>query len=120
VYEQRYRKYNEHNDIIISHISPINDRLVETAVGWIMLAKGEQSAYVALTTALSTIVEDSLQRVDGNDTVNILNWGLQEKFLDAEKARMSDYGPIIPMMFKSLENTEHYREVAGLLYKKAS
>ena len=119
VYEQRYRRYNQDNDIIISHISPIDEKLVGKAIERIQAATGEADSGHALVEGLSEIVRDSLDRVNKSDTVNILNWGLQQKFLDIEKTKMSDYGQIIPMMFESLESSGHYKMVEGLLYQKA-
>ncbi len=119
VYEQRYRTYNEDNDIIISHIAPINSKLVHIALEKISAATNDDEAQNALFGGLEAIVRDSLTRVDKQDTVNILNWGLQQKFLEAENAKISDYGAIIRMMFESLEDSEHYRQVESLLYQKA-
>ncbi|MGC3946093.1 MAG: polysaccharide biosynthesis protein [Chryseolinea sp.] len=118
VFEQRYRKYNQANDIIISHIAPVDDEVIFRSLNPILNATGDKDSFHALKSALRAIVEDSLQRVDKEDTVNILNWGLQQKYLDAEKAKMSDYGPIIPMMFKSLEHSEYYKHVESLLLQK--
>jgi nucleoside-diphosphate-sugar epimerase len=118
VYEQRYRKYNQANDIIISHIAPVNDEIIAKSLDPIVNATGDQESLIAMKTALRAIVEDTLQRVDKEDTVNILNWGLQQKYLNAEKAKVSDYGPIIPMMFKSLEHSEYYKHVECLLLQK--
>lgn len=120
VYEQRYRKYNEANDIIISHIAPVNDDVIAAAIAPVMRAVCEQESLSAMKAGLRAIVEDSLQRVNKEDTVNILNWGLQRKFLEAEKSKPSDYGPIIGMLFKSLEDSEHYKYVEGLLLQQAS
>ena len=118
VYEQRYRKYNEANDIIISHIAPVSDDVIAASIEPIIQASGDKDSFAALKSALRAIVEDSLHRVNKDDTVNILNWGLQQKCLDAEKSKISDYGPVIQMMFKSLEKSEHYKEVEGLLLQK--
>jgi len=96
----------------------VNDDIIAASIAPIIQATGEGDSFAALKAALRCVVEDSLQRVDKEDTVNILNWGLQRKYLDAEKTKTSDYGPIIPMMFKSLEKSEHYREVEGLLLQK--
>jgi len=118
VYEQRFRKYNEANDIIISHIAPVSDDIIEASLAPVLESTNDRDSFCAMKSALRSIVEDSLRRVHKEDTVNILNWGLQQKYLDAEKAKMSDYGPIIPMMFKSLEKSEHYKDVEGLLLQK--
>jgi len=119
VYEQRYRRYNHDNDIIISHISPIDARIVENVVAKIGRATGEDGNKVTLIEGLKEIVKDSFTKVDKQDTVNILNWGLQQKYLEIEKAKPSDYGPVIPMMFESLEGSDYYRRVENLLvYQK--
>ncbi|HTE34765.1 MAG TPA: polysaccharide biosynthesis protein [Chryseolinea sp.] len=119
VYEQAYRRYNQDNDIIISHISPVSEMLVIKALQNIAATNGEEDSKKALLTGLKEIVRDSLNKVDKQDTVNILNWGLQQKFLEIENAKMADYGPIIPMMFESLEDSVHFRSVDNLLYQKA-
>jgi nucleoside-diphosphate-sugar epimerase len=120
VYEQRYRRYNHDNDIIISHTSPIDAKIVENVVAKIKRATGEDGNKVTLIEGLKEIVKDSFTKVDKQDTVNILNWGLQQKFLEIEKAKPSDYGPVIPMMFESLEGSDYYRRVENLLvYQKA-
>ena len=77
-------------------------------------AKGEVETKLVLLDGLKEIVKSSLEQVNKQDTVDILNWGLQQKFLDLENAKVSDYGAIIPMMFASLEGTAHYEKVKGL------
>jgi hypothetical protein len=118
VYEQRYRRYNHDSDIIISHTSPIDGDLVDKVLGNIERAKGEDDSKTYLIEGLKQIVRDALNRVDKQDTVNILNWGLQQKFLEVEKAKASDYGPIIPMMFESLEGSGYNKQVENLLFQK--
>lgn len=118
VYEQRYRRYNYDNDIIISHTSPIDAKIVEKVLSNLEHATSEADNKLHLVEGLKEIVRDALNRVDKLDTVNILNWGLQQKFLEAEKAKASDYGPIIPMMFESLEKSEYHKQVENLLYVK--
>lgn len=119
VYEQRYRRYNHENDIIISHTSPTDERIVENVLDKISRTSGESDSKTCLISGLKEIVRDALNRVDKQDTVNILNWGLQQKFLEIEKAKPSDYGPIIPMMFESLDGSKYYKEVENLVYQKA-
>lgn len=120
VYEQKYRRYNQDNDIIISHICPINKNVLEKVLHKMERATGENDTKECLVEGLKEIVKESLLHVDKEDTVNILNWGLQQKFLEIEKAKISDYGPIIPLMFKSLEGSEYYKQVENLLYQKVS
>ncbi len=119
VYEQRYRAYNDAEDIIISHIAPISDALVARGTKAIVNASGDKDSLEALRSTLRDITEDSLTRVNKCDTVNILTWGLLPKYLEAEKAKPSDYGLIIPMLFDSLKKSGRYHEVA-LLYQAAS
>jgi len=119
VYEQRYRRYNHENDIIISHTSPTDERIVEKVLEKLTYTSGEADSKVCLIEGLKEIVKDALNRVDKQDTVNILNWGLQQKFLEIEKAKPSDYGPIIPMMFESLEGSNYNKDVEHLVYQKA-
>jgi len=119
VYEQRYRRYNHDSDIIISHNSPIDENLVDKVLGTLERATGEDDSKTLLVEGLKEIVRDSLNRVDKQDTVNILNWGLQQKFLQIEKAKPSDYGPIIPMMFESLKGSAYHKQVENLLLQKA-
>jgi nucleoside-diphosphate-sugar epimerase len=118
VYEQRYRRYNHESDIIISHTSPIDGELVDKVLSKLERVKGEEDAKINLIAGLGEIVRDALNRVDKQDTVNILNWGLQQKFLEIEKAKPSDYGPIIPMMFASLEGSGYQKQVENLLFQK--
>ena len=118
VYEQRYRRYNQDGDIIISHISPVCDNVVAGALQSICTAVSESDCRKHLILGLKAIVRDSLSYVVKDDTVNILNWGLQRKFLEAEKAKIEDYGPVVPMMFESLVDSEYYKQVEGLLYQK--
>jgi nucleoside-diphosphate-sugar epimerase len=118
VYEQRYRRYNHESDIIISHTSPIDGDLVDKVLSKLERVKGEEDAKINLIAGLGEIVRDALNRVDKQDTVNILNWGLQQKFLEIEKAKPSDYGPIIPMMFASLEGSRYQKQVENLLFQK--
>ena len=117
VYEQRYRHYNQESDIIISHIPPVSGSLVLKALERIELAESETDSRDVLIAGLREIVRDSLSLVNKDDTVNILNWGLQRKFLEIEKTKMDDYGPIIPMMFDSLARSQNYAQVENLLYQ---
>jgi NADP-dependent 3-hydroxy acid dehydrogenase YdfG len=115
VYEQRFRRYSPAGDIIISHITPINAGILENVVRKIRDVKAESGYKQVLIDGLRDIVSESLQHVDKADTVNILNWGLQQKYLEIEKTSVCDYGPVIPMMFESLAGTPYYKEVASLL-----
>ena len=114
VYENKFRKINEDDDIVISHISSSARKIIEKAICKLERAKGEVETKTVLLDGLKQIVKSTLEQVNKQDTVDILNWGLQQKFLDVENAKVSDYGTIIPMMFESLEGSEHYEKVKNL------
>lgn len=114
VYENKFRSFNEEEDIVISHICSASKAVIEKALCKLERVKGEQESKATLIEGLNAIVRDSLLTVNKRHTVDILNWGLQQKFLDIEKAKVSDYGAIIPMMFDSLQGTEYYEQVADL------
>ncbi len=120
VYENKFRTFNEEKDIVISHICSSSKSVIEKALCNIERATGEKETKASLIEGLKDIVRDSLKKVNKKDTVDILNWGLQQKFLDIEKAKVSDYGAIIPLLLESLERTEYSKQVEGLVYKKAS
>jgi nucleoside-diphosphate-sugar epimerase len=114
VYENKFRKINEDDDIVISHVCSGAHKVIEKATCKMERAKGEVQTKLVLLDGLKEIVKSSLEQVNKQDTVDILNWGLQQKFLDLENAKVSDYGAIIPLMFASLEGTAHYEKVKGL------
>jgi hypothetical protein len=114
VYENKFRTLNPEGDIVISKICTASQKVIEKALCKIERTKGENEVKNCLIEGLKAIVRDTLSSVNKKETVNILNWGLQKKFLDIEKAKVSDYGAIIPMMFESLEGTAEYEKVAHL------
>jgi len=114
VYENKFRKLNAEGDIVISRISQASQKIIEKALCKIERAKYEADLKTYLIEGLKSIVNDTLCTVDKRETVNILNWGLQKKFLEIEKANVSDYGPIIPMMFESLEGSGYFEQVSDL------
>lgn len=114
VYESKVRSINDEKDIVISHICPASKSVIERAICEIQKANGEEPVKKVLLAGLKDIVKDSLSTCNKKDTVDILNWGLQPKYLEIENAKVSDYGDIIPMMFESLEGSLYYKDVAGL------
>jgi hypothetical protein len=114
VYENKSRKLNVEKDIVISHICPASKKVIEKALCKIERVTGEWESKACLIEGLKAIVEDSLTTVNKKDTVDILNWGLQPKYLEMERAKATDYGVIVPMMFQSLEGTAYYKDVADL------
>jgi NADP-dependent 3-hydroxy acid dehydrogenase YdfG len=114
VYENKSRTVNSEGDIVISHICPSSKVVIEKALCRIERASGEKESKEMLVQGLKEMVRDALTTVNKKDTVDILNWGLQPKYLDIEKAKVSDYGAIIPMLFESLEGTVYYNQVEKL------
>ncbi|HEX6227476.1 MAG TPA: polysaccharide biosynthesis protein [Chryseolinea sp.] len=114
VYENKFRRLNEDEDIVISHICSAPEKVIQKAICKLERVSGEIETKAVLINELKDIVKSSLGNVNKQNTVDILNWGLQPKFLEVEKAKVSDYGAIIPMMFDSLEGTEYYDQVKNL------
>jgi len=114
VYENKSRKLNEDDDIVISHVCSGSHKIIEKAICKLERVKGEVETKNVLLAGLKEVVRSSLEQANKVDTVKILNWGLQQKFLDVENAKVSDYGAIIPMMFESLEDSEYYEAVKHL------
>ncbi len=115
VYENRQRRITESEDIIVSNILKCSKSTLHRTLDNLRSATTDEEAKVALIAGLKEIVTETLADADKKETVNILKWGLDKKVLEIENARHSDYGPIIPMLFESLENTKHYLEVEHLL-----
>ena len=114
VYESKSRRLNPEGDMVISKICQASQNVIEKTLCKIERAKGQDDLKKTLIDGLKSIVRDTLATVAKEETVNILNWGLQKKFLDIEKAKAADYGAIIPMMFESLEGSIHYEKVSYL------
>lgn len=115
VYENQLRKINEAGDIIISNILECSESVLNNCLIDLHSATNKEEAKSALTNGLMEIVAETLQNADKKDTVSILNWGLDKKILEFENATPKSYGPIIPMMFFSLENTPFFQAVEMLL-----
>jgi hypothetical protein len=114
VYENKWRTLNDEEDIVISHICPGSKKVVEKVLCKMEHASGEAESKAILIEGLKDIVKDTLASVNKQNTVDILHWGLQQKYLDIEKAKVSDYGAIIPMLFESLKGTEQEKQVEHL------
>jgi nucleoside-diphosphate-sugar epimerase len=115
VYENRFRRITGADDIIVSNILPCSECALTQALDNLRLSTSDTEIKANLLAGLKEIVVETLADADKRDTVNILNWGLDRKILESEHARHSDYGPIIPMLFQSLENTPYYSQVEHLL-----
>jgi hypothetical protein len=115
VYENRFRRITGAEDIIVSNILKCSKSALDRALDSLRSANTEEEAKANLIAGLKDIVIETLAEADKRDTVNILGWGLDKKIMEFEHAKHSDYGPIIPMLFQSLENTPYYSKVEHLL-----
>lgn len=118
VYESRNRWFNAEEDIVISYLCRATDEVIEDVIETISDAArsgNDPEIRECLISGLRRIVVDLLKSVDKDATVDILNWGLQPKYLAMEKATPAAYGEIIPMMFASLEGSPQFSRVSELL-----
>ncbi len=115
VYENRFRRIAGAEDIIVSNILKCSKSVLQQALDDLRSATTKEESKANLIAGLKGIFMETLAEADKRDTVNILNWGLDKKILEFEHAKHSDYGPIVPMLFQSLENTSYYPQVEHLL-----
>lgn len=119
VYERRFRRLNQSEDIIISRPCSTNKLVLETVLDRIRKAKGEKETKEVLVEGLKEIVRASLKTVDPKETVDILHWSLEPRFLKLENAQVSDFRAIVPLLVESLEESEYMKEVEDLLYQQS-
>ena len=115
VYEYKEKWVNSESDIVISHICPVKKATLINAITEMRMIEDERGLKQALTKHLIALVKESLHHVDKQDTVNILNWGLQKKYLIIEKMTVKDYGLTVPLLADSLQGTDWYIQIAPLL-----
>ena len=78
-------------------------------------ALGEEETKTRLVEGLKLLVREMLRNVPRQLTANILNWGLQPHLLEIEKAKICDYGEMIPLLFESLAGSDYYDKVDSLV-----
>lgn len=115
VYEYKQKRVNSESDIIVSHICPVERETLMDAITTMKTIEDERELKQALTISLITLVKESLLHTDKQDTVNILNWGLQKKYLLIEKMTVKDYGLTVPLLADSLQGTEWSHQIEHLL-----
>lgn len=118
VYEYKHKWYNNEEDILISNICPVEKKTLLKAIDELKGITEEIELKKTLTNHLIQLVSESLLRVDKQDTVNILHWGLHPKFLSIEKAAVKDYGLTVPILADSLGDTEWFSQIEYLLKEK--
>jgi nucleoside-diphosphate-sugar epimerase len=107
VYENRHRKLNPENDIIISSIVPFSTSLLTNLINNLKNTTGEDATKAILVNGLKTIFKDSLKNVDPSQTIEILKWGLDPKLLAQEGLTAADFGDMVPIMTASLAGTSN-------------
>jgi len=120
VYENRRKRLNESNDIIISSIIPYKDTYLLSLIELLQNETGEFETKETLIKGFKKIFIDSLERVDKSLTLDILKWGIDPKFLAADKVKVSDFGEMVPLMIDSIIDTCYYGELEILLDQSKS
>lgn len=115
VYENEHSNYNREADIVISHICSTNKHALEQVLRQLSEALGEEETKTRLVEGLKLLVREMLRNVPRQLTANILNWGLQPHLLEIEKAKICDYGEMIPLLFESLAGSDYYDKVDSLV-----
>ena len=114
VYEQKNRTYNKDGDIIISSILPVEKCVLQNALLKIQNATGEAEIKDVLMAELKNIVRSSFANANRQDTLNILEWGLEPKHMITEGTTIADYGPTISLLIESLDGNYATENSANL------
>lgn len=120
VYENRIKRLNESKDIIISSIIPNDDDYLLSLIEMLQNETGEFETKEILIKGLKKIFIDSLERVDKSLTLDILKWGIDPKFLAADKVTVSDFGEMVPLMIDSIFDTAYFGELEVILDQSKS
>lgn len=116
VYERKYQRINDMEDIIISRPCSTDKFILKRALDRLGAARGEKETKDVLLEGLKDIVRASLKMVDQKDTNDILHWGLDPQFLKMENAKISDFQIIVPLLQASLDQSEYKKELMDLIY----
>lgn len=117
VYEQKHRRFNSEEDIIISRPCSTNKQLLEEVIYKIRIAKGEKETRKSLIEGLKDLVKESLLTVDKEDTTHIIRWGLDPNFLETGYD-VSSFNKIISLLIGSLVGSKYDMELEDLVYQK--
>ncbi|MCX2473289.1 polysaccharide biosynthesis protein [Pedobacter sp. MC2016-05] len=115
VYENRGKKVNDEEDIIISGILPVSKQLLLTRLAEFKWSENESAARKWLMQTLKTCVADSLKNVDSRDTLNILKWGLDPNHPDFDEIHDDNFREIINLLTHTLIGTEEYKLVEKII-----
>jgi hypothetical protein len=118
VYEQKHRRLNPEEDIIISRPCSTNKQLLKEVIDRIAIAKGERETGKALVDGLKDLVTESLLTVDKEDTTHIIRWGLDPNFLETGSEDFSCFNKIISLLIGSLVGSKYDMEIEENAYQK--
>jgi len=119
VYERKHQRLNAESDIIITLPCATDKDTLERVLSNIEQITNDEEAREVLIGGLEELVRESLKTVDPNETIDILRWGLDPRFLKMQTATVADYSAIVPLLANSLEGTAYYKEVEELLYQNS-
>jgi nucleoside-diphosphate-sugar epimerase len=114
VYENRTKEINEAKDIIISSIIPFESSDLLTLVELLQEENSDSRIKEVLIEGLRKLFIGSLEKVDKGVTLEILKWGIDPKFLLADKINISDFGEMVSLMINSLTDTVFFDELEEL------
>jgi hypothetical protein len=119
VYERKHQQLNSIGDIIITRPCATGKKTLERILSAIELVTSDREAREVLIGGLKELVMESLKTVDPNETIDILRWGLDSRFLKIQETTVADYSAIVPLLANSLEGSVYYKEVEELLYQNS-
>jgi NADP-dependent 3-hydroxy acid dehydrogenase YdfG len=110
VYEQKSQKLNSLDDIIISRICSTDAEMVSAILNELRTAEGDEAKRIILLEGLRKLVSASLVKVDKADTVKILRWGLDARYVDRKNEGFQNCIPITSLLVGSLIGSEYDME----------
>jgi hypothetical protein len=117
VYERKHQQVNAEGDIIITHPCTTDQGTLDRVLSDMKHITNDKDAREILIGGLRKLIIESLKSVDPTETMDILRWGLDPRFLKIQKTTIADYCAIVPLLATSLEGSVYYKEVEELMYQ---
>ncbi len=117
VYEQKLKKVNTEGDIIISCPCSTNIHVLHRVLDNLEHVVGETATREVLLAGLKELVQESLKAVERSKTIDILRWGLDQRFPEVKNTTPSDFNVLISLLAESLKGSMYYNEVEELMYQ---
>jgi hypothetical protein len=108
VYECATKRISESEDVIISSIIPYEGSVLLKLIKSLQKETSESETKAILIDGLRDIFVGSLEKVDKKLTYDILEWGIDPKFLAADNLKVEDFGIMVPLMVESLVNSTYF------------